>query len=131
MSRRPLNHPERAERLRDPARIRRFMALVGKPDSRGHWPWRGHRDSKGYGQFWTGERAAWAHRIAFSIFSGPVPAGKQIDHKCGNPSCVNPEHLRTVTPAQNSANKPSTRKRRQPRRRPSRSGAADYGDIPV
>ena len=34
---------------------------------------------------------------------GPVPAGHLLHHDCSNPSCVNVQHMRPVTPAQHVA----------------------------
>lgn len=43
-----------------------------------------------------------AHRYAYELLVGPV-AGVILDHRCHNPACVNPEHLR-VTDARNKQN---------------------------
>ena len=48
---------------------------------------------QGYGMLWMDGRTHVAHRIAYRGFVGPIPAGAWVLHKCGNQSCVNPEHL--------------------------------------
>ena len=44
-----------------------------------------------------------AHRFAYELLVGPIPAGKQLDHLCRNTLCVNPAHLEPVTNLQNTA----------------------------
>lgn len=46
-----------------------------------------------------------AHRVSIAVAQGFTPMDKQVDHKCYNPSCVNPQHLRLVTQKQNMENK--------------------------
>jgi hypothetical protein len=41
------------------------------------------------------------HITAFVLENGPIPPKKQIDHKCRNRLCVNPDHLEMVTHLQN------------------------------
>ena len=43
----------------------------------------------------------YAHRALYENVNGPVPYGLQLDHLCRVPSCVNPDHLEPVTPAEN------------------------------
>lgn len=66
------------------------------------WLWRGAIVGRGYGQFGTGGtgRAA-AHRFAYELLVGPIPAGLTIDHLCRVKRCVNPAHLEPVTNAEN------------------------------
>lgn len=42
-------------------------------------------------------RAVLAHRLAYEILVGPVPAGLTLDHLCRNRACMNPAHLEPVT----------------------------------
>jgi hypothetical protein len=41
-------------------------------------------------------RSLYAHRVYWARVHGPIPIGHEIDHLCGNPSCVNPDHLEAV-----------------------------------
>lgn len=46
-----------------------------------------------------------AHRYAWTREFGAPRKGSHIDHICHTPACVNTEHLREVTPAQNVRNR--------------------------
>lgn len=68
------------------------------------WEWKGSK-LKGYGIFWgkvNGKPASLrAHRISYSLYRGEIKYGLEIDHLCGNPSCVNTSHLEPVTHIEN------------------------------
>src|SRR5262249_40703135 len=49
--------------------------------------------SEGYGQvYWNGFGGR-AHRVSYQVFVGPIPAGRQVQHKCDQKDCINPTHL--------------------------------------
>lgn len=51
-------------------------------------------------------RVFWSsHRLSWFLKYGDIPPGMLVDHKCHNTLCVNPSHLRLVTPKQNSENR--------------------------
>jgi HNH endonuclease len=80
------------------------------------WLWCGHLNRDGYGQFKVTDRPGQyrtvrAHRWAWETVNGPVPAGLTLDHLCGRPACVRPDHLDPCTNAENL-------RRRHARRRP-------------
>ena len=61
------------------------------------WTWVGPHQSIGYAIF--GKTVA--HRVAYELSVGPVPAGMELDHLCRNRGCVNPAHLEPVTRREN------------------------------
>src|SRR5215470_16941507 len=65
------------------------------------WAWQGAYNNKGYPTVWLGNRKYLAHRVAYERWRGPIPRGKQLDHLCRDPRCVNPEHLEAVTCREN------------------------------
>lgn len=79
----------------------RFWLKVNKTDE--CWLWMASTFSNGYGQF-TGENRVngTAHKFSYELANGPVPKGMYIDHICSIRACVNPDHLRLVTPKQNT-----------------------------
>lgn len=68
------------------------------------WFWCGALTGTGYGRFWLpGGRVVAAHRYAWSLAHGPVPAGTVLAHSCDEASCVRPDHLEPVDQADNVA----------------------------
>jgi hypothetical protein len=81
----------------------RFWSRVaeGEPDE--CWEWIGARGPQGYGMFQVKIRMARrAHRISYELAHGPIPEGMQVLHRCDNPPCVNPAHLRLGTARDNT-----------------------------
>ena len=83
---------------------KRFYKYVEKTDS--CWNWTGSKDARGYGQFGVncGEvrRTVRSHRFSFKHHYKSMRAGFVLDHICKNTLCVNPDHLREVTPSVNN-----------------------------
>lgn len=52
----------------------------------------------GYGQVMRQGEQVGAHVAAYEHFVGPIPDGMHLHHLCEQPSCVNVEHLRPLTP---------------------------------
>jgi hypothetical protein len=78
----------------------------------------------GYGRLrWDG-RAQLAHRLSWAAEHGP--AGRlHVLHKCDNPGCINPKHLRLGTQADNNADMRSKGRSSDGRPRPSARGESN------
>lgn len=85
----------------------RFANFAGEADENGCLPWTGYRNPAGYGTFYAHGGPKLAHRVAVEIAGGTIPPGMEVDHACHEPSCVNVDHLRVVTGAENKQNRAS------------------------
>ena len=75
------------------------VQLSSTPD--GCWEWTGARTPAGYGNVFDGSRTEKAHRVAYMLTFGPIPADRELNHRCYVRHCVNPWHLEVVTHAEN------------------------------
>jgi hypothetical protein len=57
----------------------------------------------GYGTIRLSRRDVGAHRVAWTLTNGPIPAGLVVCHRCDNPPCCNPEHMFIGTQRDNLA----------------------------
>lgn len=68
------------------------------------WVWTGRTNRDGYGRLTLGETEIGAHRFAYELLVGPVPAGLVLDHfACERRRCVRPTHVKPVTNEENVA----------------------------
>ena len=88
----------------------RFEAKFERVPFAGCWLWTaGIFEKRGYGAFAHPEQLA--HRVAWAMYRGPIPAGMCVLHRCDVPACVNPDHLFLGTQTDNMSDK--VQKRRQ------------------
>lgn len=76
----------------------RFWAKVDK--SGDCWVWTAALVD-GYGTIKVDGKMIRAHRLSYEMAFGPIPAGAQINHRCGNRACVRPDHLYAGTHSMN------------------------------
>lgn len=77
----------------DPSFVIRFWAWAGRTGDDACWEWQGSIGSNGYGRL-THQGEAWlAHRAAYTLANGTIPAGMFVCHACDNRRCVRASHL--------------------------------------
>lgn len=79
----------------------RLIASVNK-SAEGCHVWQGF-SKNGYGVTSLNGRLEQAHRASWKVFIGDIPLGMQVNHKCHNRLCINPEHLYVGTQVENMA----------------------------
>ncbi len=74
-----------------------------KIDAHGCWIYHGSRNRGGYGTCGTPLGNRLVHVVSYTIHCGEPPRHLVVSHKCHNPACCNPVHLRPITQKENVA----------------------------
>lgn len=85
------------EAMRLPANRRRFVAKLDLGDC---WVYTGALNEQGYGRFALyvagRKRVLYAHRVAYAMLVQELDDALDLDHRCKNRACVNPDHIEPV-----------------------------------
>ena len=96
--------------------VKRFIQRLDTTSSpTGCWLWTGCRHHQGYGRIgWLGTVTK-THRVAYTLFIGPIPDGMFVLHHCDNPPCCNPDHLYIGTQTDNMRDRKERDRHNAPR----------------
>lgn len=83
--------------------VSRFWSLVAIGDRETCWPWKGLRNTAGYGKYFYGGRYHLAPRLAWQLAIGPILNDQCVCHTCDTPACVNLSHLWLGTRTDNNS----------------------------
>lgn len=87
----------------DPALRKRLERRVEKRDGEdGCWLWLGMEIKRGYGKIDLRHGQYLVHRLMHAAVHGPIPRDLCVLHRCDNPRCINPDHLKLGTRRDNS-----------------------------
>lgn len=78
-----------------------YEKLIPEPNT-GCLLWTSTTDKDGYGILTVKQELAKAHRVAYVLAYGSIPAGHDVHHGCFQKLCVLPEHLEALTPEEHA-----------------------------
>jgi hypothetical protein len=82
------------------------LALYSRPEGECVVFTVGHIQHGGHRRIGVGSRHPLVHRVAYEVATGkPIPPGLCVMHRCDNPPCIRPDHLRVGTVADNNRDK--------------------------
>jgi len=67
----------------------------------GCWEWTAAQNDPGYGRIRIEDTLRYAHRVSFRLYNGDLDDNEQVNHRCHNPRCINPDHLYSGTQQEN------------------------------
>lgn len=79
---------------------RLWSKVVKGPGENDCWGWTDVLSEDGYAYLGVGGRKGGkflVHRLLYELVIGPIPGGKELDHRCRNRWCVRPDHQEPVT----------------------------------
>ncbi len=59
-------------------------------------------DNEGWPRLKLNGRRDYVYRLVYRILVGPIPDGMDVDHRCRQRYCLNPDHLEAVTRSVNT-----------------------------
>lgn len=95
----PQGGSKRRSRATTPA-AERFSEKV-RVEENGCWIWQGQIDRHGYARMSVDNKSVLVHRWAYSQWRGQIQSNLMALHSCHNRDCVNPDHIRPGTAADN------------------------------
>lgn len=74
---------------------KRIIKYTKIDEKTGCWIWVGGKRNKNqnYGVLFFNKRSAYAHRLSYEVFIGPIENGLDCCHTCDREECVNPGHI--------------------------------------